>query len=682
MKRNILNIVILILLPILVTCDHRVDEKKNELPVPATQQSPSTTKSEIAEQPDRLNCKISDDDPYACQRVACLNAKAVYHEDNHICECKPETIFRAINGGACLDVRRLENQVFDFQFNKVRHFFVHNLKSAFKSEDLSSLVSKRSIPVFNGRLQLFLIKDPSQFFTSLEGFDWELFNLGLPNTELDYNDLNSGYSDRIIRSSLQFLMVPTGRPLVLKDADANKRLASALTSLEKQSPKANVQSFSELGCAEICIERSELLNNSSFIAYRIRVFSGGNPIQDTLNIFNKLSREVETMVVFVDHKPSHYFVSTHFGGYEVYNNDGTFIKTVSENLEVSKIKPIQSESDLAHSIPVAIFEGFYSEKVDSVAYIGPHQDYSFYGWFTESDNRPYLYGKTTTLLGEEDVGNPNHSAIVSALASANFTKRVLPMSVTSLQFDDFAKVLNRMEQQKIVANISFAFTFTPEICRKSAFASTIKSSQERVLWTIGAGNSGSELDQQSLPFCPQALEGKNILIVSATNGKINLSNASSFGENYVDVAANGCTLGEENCDNGGTSFAAPRVARIAADLIEEFPLFSIEQIKLALVCTAQVPDTGISRSPKFLTIKSGGIVDPVAARNFISLLMESSNPDLSILDFKYISVEQIDRLKIILKKARQHQFKDFTSQQIDTFLNEHIKRVINKYGIH
>ena len=32
--------------------------------------------------------------------------------------------------------------------------------------------------------------------------------------------------------------------------------------------------------------------------------------------------------------------------------------------------------------------------------------------------------------------------------------------------------------------------------------------------------------------------------------------------------------------------------------------------------------------------------------------MESSNPDLSILDFKYISVEQIDRLKIILKKGK------------------------------
>ena len=31
--------------------------------------------------------------------------------------------------------------------------------------------------------------------------------------------------------------------------------------------------------------------------------------------------------------------------------------------------------------------------------------------------------------------------------------------------------------------------------------------------------------------------------------KINLSNASSFGENYADVAANGCNLGEENCDN-------------------------------------------------------------------------------------------------------------------------------------
>ncbi len=661
-----------LLLPMLAACDHGSQEQAESTPTP---------KITIATQPDRMDCKVGED-PYACQRIACLNANATYHETTHLCECKPDTIFWAIQGGACLEARPLENQVFDFQFSETKHYYVRNRKNAFDSENLSTLVSQRSVPVFGGRSQLVLVKDSEQLAALSDGFDQDFFNLGLPNTELDYYDLNSGYADRMSRSTLQFLMVPSGRPLVLKDAEANKRLMLALDALEQTAPKPSVESFSELGCAEICIERSELLNNSNFIAYHLRVFSGGNPLQDTLNIFNKSSQEVETMVVFVGRKPSHYFVSTHLGGYDVYGNDGTLIKTVSKQLEVSKLKPISPDSALARSTPVAIFEGDYSENVDSVAYIGPHQDSAFYGWFTTSDNRPYFYGKTTTLLGEEAIGNAGHSAIVSTLASDGFTKRLLPMAVTSLQSDDFLKVLNRIDQPKIAANISFAFTFTPEICRKSALAHTIQLSQGRVLWTIGAGNSGSEIDQHSLPFCPQALEEKNLLIVAATNGNQSLSRASSFGENYADLAANGCGLLSQSCNDGATSFASPRVARIAADLIEKFPSLSIEQIKLALISTVQVPDTGFKHLPKYLDVKSGGIIDPVAAQNFISLLLETPSFDRPNLDFNSISAQQVNTLKFVLKKSRQHQFKNFTPQQADTFLNDHINRLLNKYGSH
>ena len=91
------------------------------------------------------------------------------------------------------------------------------------------------------------------------------------------------------------------------------------------------------------------------------------------------------------------------------------------------------------------------------------------------------------------------------------------MSVTSLQFDDFAKVLNRMEQQNCCQHF-FRIYFTPEICRKSALANTIISSQERVLldywgWELWG------IDQHTFPFVHKHLKEKNILIVSAYNGK-------------------------------------------------------------------------------------------------------------------------------------------------------------------
>ncbi len=98
-------------------------------------------------------------------------------------------------------------------------------------------------------------------------------------------------------------------------------------------------------------------------------------------------------------------------------------------------------------------------------------------------------------------------------------------------------------------------------------------------------------------------------------GEDRLEDYSNAGRDYSDIVADGSGLGSDF--DGGTSYAAPRVSRVAALLAQEFPALSVEQIRASILLGARVPYEISWNSfvvPRFLPTRSGGILDEKATR--------------------------------------------------------------------
>lgn len=635
------------------------------------------TENKFDQQSYRMNC-ISGDDPFKCQKQACQNANGHYNDLSKVCSCPSGSLFFSQFGGACLLADTTTENVMSFSKNKNSPFYISGSSSNLSMSHLQELTTNLSLPIFLGQSQLKIYTEVSQLAGLPEVFLQEFLNLGFPVTELDWYESNSGFKNKnmISRSVARFMFINNDQN---NDAlVANDKIKMVLHNLNDANYKSEIKSFSELGCAEICIEKTELLNDVESRIYRLRVFSGGNPIQDNIVLFNKIKHDTEQMLVLFNQRPSHLFVSNGAGGYEAYKYNGDKIATAQS---IDKNFPEKTRRfDQEKQTPVAIFEGLYNNVADSAALFGPYLEHSYYGWFNDGDERPFYYGKTVTMLGEEEVTDPVHSAIVSRIASENLTKPILPFSLLSLINGDFEKVVPRIPFQKFAASISAAYTYTTQTCKESNLAKTIENTKNTVLWFAGAGNEARAVAKTDFTYCPQSLNSSNILIIAATSGGNSLSEVSTFGENYADIAASGCTVIEEFCDVGATSFAAPRVARAAANLMTQFPELTIEHVKLALLMTVRVPYSGKSIFIKneFLKIKSGGILDENAARIFVTEIL-NHNSNLSTFKGLHFTDENRDLALNSLIAAKNQQYKDLSKNQIKKLINDHLDYLSNHY---
>lgn len=658
-------ILILSLLFILVSCKEMSDETKPSI------------QSKINKHPDRMKCN-SEADPFKCQKLACQNANGHYNDLTKVCSCPKGSLFFSQYGGACLLPDFSKDKVLSFSKSKNSPFYISGSSTNLPDMRIQELTSSLSLPLLMGQNQLKIYTDASQMASLSKELLQGLFNLGFPATELDWYESNSGFKNEnmMSRTAVQFVFIND-------DSDdntlvAHKKIKMGIQLLTDFNRKSEVQSFSELGCAEICTEKTELINDDESKVYRVRVFSGGNPIQDSIILFNKITHDTEQMLVLFNQRASHLYISDGHGGYEVYKYSGEKIAT-AQSLDQNfpeKIRRFDNEKQT----PVAIFEGQYNNVADSAAVFGPFLESSYYGWFNETDERPFYYGKTITLLGEEDFTDPVHSALVSRVASENLTKPILPFSISSLINGDFDKVISRVPFKKFVASFSAAFTYTTETCKASSLAKTIESTQNTILWFTGAGNEGTSVNKSDLIYCPQSLEKKNLIIVAATNGSDSLSKVSTFGENYADIAANGCSAAEETCELGATSFASPKAARSAANLITQFPELSIEQVKFTLLMTARVPYSkkSIFVQNEYLKVKSGGVLDETAARLFLNEIMKY-NMNLNTFDYLKATDEERELVLNSLIKAKAQQYKDLNKNQITKLINNHFEYLTKHY---
>lgn len=187
-----------------------------------------------------------------------------------------------------------------------------------------------------------------------------------------------------------------------------------------------------------------------------------------------------------------------------------------------------------------------------------------------------------------------------------------------------------------VINMSFGKSFSPE---KKWIDDAVKYAESKgVLLVLAAGNSGKNIDvSYNFPssIFVDSTKAPNWITVGASGDPMAGGLAASFsnyGKKQVDVFAPGVKIyatvpgGNNYRDLQGTSMASPVVAGLAALIMEYYPKLSVEQVKYAIMKSAQkpsikasTPGTGEQVNLSDISV-SGGIINAYEAIKLASTL--------------------------------------------------------------
>ncbi|MBK7142994.1 MAG: S8 family serine peptidase [bacterium] len=154
--------------------------------------------------------------------------------------------------------------------------------------------------------------------------------------------------------------------------------------------------------------------------------------------------------------------------------------------------------------------------------------------------------------------------------------------------------------------------------------------QNNVLVVTSAGNDSTDLGS-IFPFPAERTYCLAIAAVDSAGLKADFSNYGT----KVDLCAPGTMVYGPYPDSiyawwNGTSFAVPFVAGVAALVLEEHPEYTIDQLDTALMASARNID---SLNPEYVGLLGSGLLDPLAALNFlrVAVLGDLSGDGLSDL---------------------------------------------------
>lgn len=141
-----------------------------------------------------------------------------------------------------------------------------------------------------------------------------------------------------------------------------------------------------------------------------------------------------------------------------------------------------------------------------------------------------------------------------------------------------------------------------------AFAEALRGSN--ILAIVSAGNDGRDIDED--PVYPASLELDNIITVTSADGFGRLAPGANWGRTAVDIMlpAENAAVTDFRGSSGvasGSSYAVPRLAALAARILERQPELSMNQLKQHLLARA-IP----SPFEKANVVAAGWIPDPAA----------------------------------------------------------------------
>jgi subtilisin family serine protease len=224
--------------------------------------------------------------------------------------------------------------------------------------------------------------------------------------------------------------------------------------------------------------------------------------------------------------------------------------------------------------------------------------------------------------------------------------RVVPSGADEHDKDIALGIRYAVDNGARVINMSFGKEYSPE---KKWIDEAVKYAQSKgVLLVAAAGNEKSNIDERTFyptPVMLDSTKATNWITVGASGDPTTGGLAayfSNYGKKGVDVFAPGVKIystvpgGNTYRDLQGTSMASPVVAGLAALILEYYPNLTPEQVKYAIVKSAQVPaqkvlNPGTNEMVDFSELSnSGGIINAYEALKIASELQpETKKPSQS-----------------------------------------------------
>lgn len=621
--------VFVIVIVLLAGCMSASDARSNSRPAPRSES---------------LSACVPGDDPFSCLRTQCAEARASFNEIEKTCRCANGKLFVSGDRGSCISPESKERVwVFEHQRERAMRLSIEIPKGTAINEFLPAI----ALPFANdGIIAVNIYRNAenlravlSQLHDSLQSY---LLNFYRPDTNVYDASINAAVWDKTSQIIRRVFIQPT---------EGNSRWTQFS---EQELVNGKVTAYTSKACAEICSITFELKGDTDFRAQRVRLYSGGNIYDDHINLIDR-DNEIAYTLFYLGGRLSHYLKREPDGSHTLFANDGQSVTKISGPAERA---PLAKQNFDSESVPVAIFEGYSNEDIDRAVLYGPDIDSHYYGWFKREDGRPFELGRRLVRFGEESSPDPAHGIAIAKLASDQFRQPIIPFFPDHLWNGDFEIFLNNFNG-KFVGSLSLTNTMSPDHCAKSGVATIIERTRERALWTAAAGNSGRSGKKTNSLNCPQSLSAPNLIVVAATGDGTTTAENSSRGEKFADILEYGCEPGTLTCRDAATSYAAPRLARTAAKLMQEFPNATASQIRRALILTAKVPfsDPWYSRAQnQFQDVLSGGVADGEAARTF---LMDRTEGDI---------VGRVSR-------AKAHQYPKLEEKEVKNLVREQIARL-------
>ncbi len=544
-----------------IGCSNVTDEQKHIRP------------SKHPEEPETAPCKATHDDPFKC----------VIPQDV-VPGSAPYSL--VVNG-------KLKTLPYDAKIPKIPHNFFQLRISSEKSNELGPTLLRN---LFVKEIDLSV-------------------NLGSGNIERHYWEPDpSRWSYLIARKDSRLPLANIHGALWI-----NKAWDQVLANMGTRK----VEFFTRDGCAGHCLIRITHPTLPTHRILEVNEYVGGLSIRHQVLIEERSQKLLEGHYALIEVDPS--------GSPNLVYLFDQYLTIFSRTGETLHIEPWQEfgkeprqelhlrdrqKTLSVHSI-VTCDAGILPSKLSNFR-VGNHTDKSFWGWLSpinKSDNLSlweqlsgvYYLSDINYGYDHGNVSIRNHHESVAYLATNNTNISIIPISA-DLCFSHYKHWKNNVLPFAKIISVSSTFSYDFESCQSEPrFKDSIGDPEKPFLWVLGAGNDYlKNLISRNTCYCPQSLGPKdNMIIVASTNAAY-----SNDGVDYADIAADGTN---SYSGGSGTSFATPRVARVAAMIAKEFPSLSIAQIKQAIMQGAYVP------TPK-LANRSGGILDEAGARRIAKQL--------------------------------------------------------------
>ena len=390
------------------------------------------------------------------------------------------------------------------------------------------------------------------------------------------------------------------------------------------------------GCIGACDvtrkwERSQ--SGQDYLVARTRRYHGGTVLEDRLVLSSRDGKQVFGVLVYDLGGNPNYLVTFEYpdSPFQVvlHAYDGVlsswgemrFDALADAQLQDLTGTPVLGADEAAVVVCEGDFGGPLDAEIARTLVLGPHaapagtDDASFYGWrrARANDTRGYLEGliSMTYTLPASNEHYALHTRTSARLAlgidggaQAVPGLRVLPLSERTciLDPDMLSEIAAHPDANRIrILSLSATLPVDQAACMER-FPSGVP---EHFLWVTAAGNFGRRVeDLRSAQNCPQNLPRRsNLLVVDGVIGT-DYWELNDFGEQYTDIAAD-CRLEDGACN--GTSNAAPRVARVAARIVQAYGgRISVPMVRAAILLSAQIPDMPLPN-------RTGGMLAPEQA---------------------------------------------------------------------